>query len=65
VAPRSTDKSVVGSRWIFKVKHAADGSIEKYKSKFVAKGLSQVEEIDYEETFVPVARYSPLDQFLH
>jgi len=30
VVPRPTDKSILGSRWIFKVKHAADRSIEKY-----------------------------------
>ena len=58
VVPRSVDKLVVGSRWIFKVKHAVDGSIEKYNAVFVAKGLSQVEGTDYEENFAHVARYS-------
>eukprot|EP00253_Pinus_taeda_P005668 PITA_05668 len=41
---------------MFKVKHATNGSIKKYKAIFVAKGYSQVEGIDYEETFAPVAR---------
>ena len=41
-------------KWIFKIKHAIDGSIEKYKARFVAKGFSQKEEIDYEETFSPL-----------
>lgn len=36
VVPRPTDKSMVGSRWIYKVKHAEDSSIEKHKAKFVA-----------------------------
>ena len=39
------------------MKHAVDGSVEKYKVRFVAKGFSQKEGIDYEETFAPVARY--------
>ena len=47
---------MVGSRWIYKVKHAADGSVEKYKARFVAKGFSQ-EGIDYEETFAFVASH--------
>ena len=49
---------MVGSRRIFNVKHVADGSIEKYKAIIVAKGFSQVEGIDYEDTFAHVARYS-------
>jgi hypothetical protein len=32
---------VVSSKWLFKIKHAADGSIEKYKAIFVARGFSQ------------------------
>ena len=39
------------------IKLAADGSIEKYKAIFVARGSSQKEGIDYEETFALVARY--------
>ena len=44
----------------FKIKHAADGSIEKHKARFVARGFSQKEGIDYEETFAPVARYTSI-----
>ena len=60
VVPRPKGKKVVGSRWIYKVKHAADGSMEKYKARFVAKEFSQKEGIDYEETFAPVAKYSSI-----
>jgi hypothetical protein len=46
VVPRPEGKSVVGSRWIYKIKHAADGSVDKFKARFVAKGFSQKEGID-------------------
>ena len=55
IVPRPVGKSVVGSRWIYKVKQAADGSVEKYKARFFSRGFSQIEGIDNEETFAPVA----------
>ena len=64
IVPRPEDKSVVSSKWIFKTKHAADGSIEKYKARFVAWGFSQKEGIEYEETFAPVARYTSIRTIL-
>jgi hypothetical protein len=60
IVPRPEGKSVVTSKWIYKIKHTADGSIEKHKARFVARGFSQVEGIDYEETFAPVARYTSI-----
>eukprot|EP00253_Pinus_taeda_P001561 PITA_01561 len=47
VVPRPEDKLVVSFRWLYKVKQAADGSFEKHKARFVARGFSQVEGIDY------------------
>ena len=60
VGPRPKGKSVVTSKWIFKIKHAVDRSIKKYNARFVARGFSQKEGIDYEETFAPVARYTSI-----
>ena len=64
IVPRPVSKSVVGSRWIYKVRQGADGSVEKYKARFVAWGFSQIEGIDYEETFAPVAQYSSIRTIL-
>ena len=58
IVPKPEGKSVVSSKWIYKIKHAADGSIEKYKARFVARGFSQKEGIDYEATFSLVSRYT-------
>jgi hypothetical protein len=51
---------VVSSKWIYKIKHAVDESIENHKARFVARGFSQKEGIDYEETFSHVARYTSI-----
>ena len=51
---------MVTSWWLYKLKHAADGSVEKYTARFVARGFSQVEGIDYDETFAPIARYTSI-----
>ena len=57
---RPEGKKVVGSMWIYKVKHAINGSVEKYKASFIEKGFSQKEGVNYEETFALVARYSSI-----
>ena len=46
---------MVACKWIYKIKTRSDGSIECYKTRLVAKGFTQEYEIDYEETFTPVA----------
>jgi hypothetical protein len=49
VVPRPQGKLVVTSKWIYKIKHATDGSVEKFKARFVARCFSQKEGIDYDE----------------
>jgi hypothetical protein len=60
VVPRPQGKSVVTSKWVYKIKHAADGSVEKFKARFVARGFSHKEGIDYDEIFGLVARYTSI-----
>ena len=54
IVPRPKGKSMVTSRWLYKIKHATDGNIEKYKVRFVVRGFSQKEGVDYVDTFAPV-----------
>jgi len=64
VVPRPNNKSVVSSHWLYKVKQVVYGSVEKHKARFVSRGFSQVEGIDYDYTFAPVARYSSIKLML-
>ena len=64
VVPRLEGKSVLTSKWIYNIKHAVYCSIYKYKTRFVARGFSQKEGIDYEETFAPLARYTSIISLL-
>jgi len=48
--------NVIGSKWVFKAKKDASGKVVRYKARLVAQGFSQVEGVDYFDTYTPVAR---------
>jgi hypothetical protein len=56
----SKGQKLVHCKWIYKTKYATDGSVDKHKAHLVAKGFSQVEGIDYSETFAPVAKMNSI-----
>jgi hypothetical protein len=61
---RPKEKSVVSSKWLYKIKHVVDASIKNFKARFVVRGFFQKEGVNYKETFSPVTRYASIQYFV-
>ena len=56
LVPRPKNINIIGTKWVFRNKSDEDGNIVRNKARLVAQVYSQIEGIDFEETFAPVAR---------
>eukprot|EP00268_Persea_americana_P044937 TRINITY_DN4553_c2_g1_i10.p1 TRINITY_DN4553_c2_g1~~TRINITY_DN4553_c2_g1_i10.p1 ORF type:complete len:308 (+),score=35.45 TRINITY_DN4553_c2_g1_i10:1732-2655(+) len=56
LVPLPENTTIIGSKWVYSIKHRSNGSIDRYKARLVAQGYKQEYGIDYEETFAPVAK---------
>ncbi|CAL1377238.1 unnamed protein product [Linum trigynum] len=56
LVPRLPHYNVLGNRWVFRVKHHSDGSIERFKTRLVAKGFHQRPGLDFTDTFTLVVK---------
>ncbi|MBO1694904.1 reverse transcriptase domain-containing protein, partial [Bacteroides uniformis] len=60
LVPLPKGRKFVRCRWVYKTKFGPDGKVDKNKARLIAKGFSQVEGIDYIETFSPVAKMNSI-----
>jgi hypothetical protein len=56
LVPRSPGSNVITGKWIWTHKRRADGTLERYKARWVLRGFTQRPEVDYDETFSPVVK---------
>jgi hypothetical protein len=56
LVPRPAEQNIIGTKWIFKNKIDEHGTVVRNKARLVAQGYTQIEGVDFDETFAPVAR---------
>jgi transposase InsO family protein len=54
------DQRLITSKWVFNIKRNKIGEIEKFKARLCARGFTQIQGIDYKETFAPTTRYESI-----
>jgi hypothetical protein len=64
LVPRPKNKNVIGTKWVFRNKLNEDGQVTRNKARLVYKGYAQIEGIDFEETYDPVARIEAIHLLL-
>jgi hypothetical protein len=60
LVPLLAGRKPVSCKWVFKIKQGANGEVERYKAKLVARGFTQTYGVDYNETFALVAKFTSI-----
>jgi hypothetical protein len=60
LVPLPAGRKPVFCKWVFKIKQGANGEVERYKARLVARGFTQTYRVDYNETFAPVAKFTSI-----
>ena len=60
VVPVPSNRNIVGSKWVYKIKRDSSGNIAKYKAQLVAQGFSQQSGTDFDEIYSLVVRFDSL-----
>ncbi|KAM2328564.1 hypothetical protein ACFXTH_015019 [Malus domestica] len=58
--PTPSNRLIIGSKWVYKIKRNLDRSIARYKARLVAQGFAQEQGINYSEKFSPIVRHTIL-----
>jgi hypothetical protein len=53
-------RKLVSCKWVFKIKQGTNGEVERYEARLVARGFTQTYEVDYNETFALVAKFTSI-----
>jgi hypothetical protein len=56
LVPRPSDHNIIGTKWIFKNKSDEHGTVIRNKPRHIAQGYTQIDRVDFDETFALVAR---------
>ena len=64
ITPLPLHKMAIGCKWVYRVKYNAEGSLDKYKARLIAKGFTQQAGLDFTDTFSPVAKLTTIKTLL-
>jgi hypothetical protein len=60
LVPLPAGRKPVSCTWVFKIKQGANGEVEGYKARLVARGFTQTYGVDYNKTFAPVTKFTSI-----
>ncbi len=60
LVPLPAGRKPVSCKWVSKIKQGANGEVDCYKARLVARGFTQTYGVDYNETFAPIAKYTSI-----
>lgn len=64
LVPMPPGRKAITTKWVYTIKYNGDGTVARHKARFVARGFSQIENIDYQEIFAPVAKMESIRMVL-
>jgi len=60
LTPLPPGKKTISCKWVYKIKYHSDCTVKRHKARVVAKGFTQLEGLDFLDTFAPIAKLTTL-----